>query len=58
MRKFLLGLACGLVVGVVCVAGVQAYANSYMMGWDVVRGGRVICQDPFMWTSTREIECD
>lgn len=57
MRKLVLGIVIGLVLG----AG-GAAAQSYMMGWTVTvttdRGLTVTCEDPFIWSALREIECD
>ncbi len=62
---FVTGLIVGLLVG--ASAGLLASdveprligGNGYLMGWDVsTSDGDVICGDPYIWASTREIECD
>ena len=60
MRKFLMGLATGLVLGVVATASAAQIVGStgYMMGWDIQKDGDTICSDPYVWTATKEIECD
>lgn len=30
----------------------------YLMGFSVVKDGNTICEDPFFWEGTKEIECD
>lgn len=61
MRNFLLGLGAGLVIG---LAGTAASAarivgdTGYLMGWSVTVSGDEVCSDPYVWTATREIECD
>jgi hypothetical protein len=30
----------------------------YLSGWTVSVNGREICDDPYIWDSTHEIECD
>ena len=32
--------------------------NGYLTGWSVTKDGDEVCSDPYIWTSTREIECD
>ena len=29
-----------------------------LYGWDVVKDGETICYAPYVWSSTKEIECD
>jgi len=60
MRNFIVGVAFGLMVGIVLPALAQRVigADGFLMGWDVTFNGRTICRDPFVWTSTKEIECD
>ena len=60
MRKFLLGLGCGLAIG---AAGTSTAAQlvgdtGYLTGWTVTKDSEEICYMPFVWTATKEIECD
>ncbi len=54
----------GFVVGIATAAAVSAFAaqlvgdDGYLAGWSVTVGGEEVCADPYVWTSTREIECD
>ncbi len=32
--------------------------GGYLMGFSVVKNGNTICEDPFFWEATKEIECD
>jgi hypothetical protein len=59
MAKFVLGMACGLALG---LGGTAMAANivggdSFLSGWDVVRNGEVVCKDPWAVVASKLIEC-
>lgn len=60
MRKFLTGLIAGLALGTVMPAAAAQMVGStgYLTGWTVTKDGDEICYMPYIWTYTREIECD
>ena len=60
MRKYIMGFIAGLAVGTVvpAAAAVMVGGNGYLTGWDVIKDGETICYAPYIWTATREIECD
>ncbi len=65
-KPFALGLGLGLLLGGTASAGAAVVlrptmsgTNGYLMRWDVVNSdGDTVCSDPYVWMSTREIECD
>ena len=63
-EKRLKTFACGLVLGLSFGIGISAWAaklvggDNYLIGWDVLVDGETVCSDPYIWTSTHEIECD
>ena len=59
MRKFLLGLGCGLAIGTASAAtAAELIGKGYLTGWSVTKNGDEICYMPYIWTATKEIECD
>lgn len=62
---FILGLLLGLTVGT--AAGVLASEHTprivggdgYLLGYDIIdQDSDILCRDPWVWTSTKEIECE
>ena len=60
MRRFILGLGLGVLIGSAgtAIAATIVGSDGYMIGWTVQKDGEAICDDPWVWTGTREIECD
>lgn len=60
MRKFVTGLIVGLTLGTVVPAAAATLVGGtgYLHGWTVTKDGDEICYMPYIWTATREIECD
>jgi len=38
--------------------GPRLLGTGYLEGWTVSINGKEICDDPYIWDSTHEIECD
>lgn len=60
MRKFVYGF----VVGVMCAAATGVFAaklvgeNGYLHGWTVEVDGEEVCSDPYIYISSREVQCN
>ncbi|MCH8180223.1 MAG: hypothetical protein IIA02_10635 [Proteobacteria bacterium] len=60
MKRFIFGMIFGALLG----AGGFSWAakvvggNGYLTGWSVTVNGEEACSAPYIWLSTREIECD
>lgn len=60
MMKFIAGMLFGLGIGIAVTATAAQLVGDtgYLSGWDVSINGETVCSDPYIWTNTREIECD
>lgn len=59
MTRFSIGFAIGLLLGTATAAAAAVIGGSgFLYGWDVVKDGETICYAPYVWSSTKEIECD
>jgi hypothetical protein len=60
MKKIAIGFVAGLIAGAAVPVGAAALVGStgYLFGWTVTMDGDEVCDAPFIWTATREIECD
>lgn len=60
MRDFMTGLSVGLLLGVAApvTAATLVGGTGYLSGWTVTKNGDEICYMPYIWTATKEIDCD
>lgn len=65
MRRMVIGIVIGLSIGSVVrlvAASLEPKTSGYMIGWTVKittsEGVEVKCDDPFIWPTIKEIECD
>ena len=60
MKKIMIGFIAGLAAGaaVPVAAATLVGSTGYLIGWSVTKNGTEICYMPYVWTISREIECD
>lgn len=60
MRKYIIGFVAGLALGATAPAAAALIVGNtgYLIGWTVTKDGDEVCYMPYIWTATREIECD
>lgn len=60
MRRYAIGFLVGLLTGATAsvLAAQLVGGTGYLMGWSVTVNGEEVCDDPYVWPGTREIECD
>lgn len=59
MTKFATGLLLGLTLATITPAIAQSVSGSGVMsGWEVRANGRVVCRDPYVRPSAREVSCE
>lgn len=60
MRRALVGFIAGIFVGAAATsfAAKMVGGNGYLIGWTVDVGDEEVCSDPYIWHSTKQIECD
>lgn len=56
LAGFVIGVSLGLAVSAIA-APMIAGGNGYLFGWSVTYRGKTICDDPFIWAGTKEVEC-
>lgn len=58
MSRFIAGAILGLVLGVAATAGAESLmSQGYLHGWSVIGPRGAVCDAPFIWPATREIDC-
>lgn len=60
MKKFVGGFILGAMTGIAAsaLAAQIVGGNGWLHGWEVTKDGETICDAPYVWVGTREIECD
>lgn len=59
MARFVIGLVCGLAVGIAgTAAAVTVTGNdAHLVGWEVKKGGESLCKDPWVAVAVQLIDC-
>jgi hypothetical protein len=58
MRAMLVGILLGLALGL-CASALAANGGAgFLLGWTVMKNGSLLCSDPFVWPTIKEIDCE
>ena len=59
MRQLVIGIAIGIVIGASASAvAAGIFGTGYLEGWTVSKDGEEVCDSPFVYPGSKEIECD
>lgn len=60
MHKYLIGFLAGALFSLSATSFAARLVGDvgYLFGWSVTVDGEEVCDDPYIWTATKEIECD
>jgi hypothetical protein len=58
MKRFIVGFVVGLILGGSTAYAAGVFGSGYLFGLTVTKDGDDICDSPYVWARTHEIECD
>lgn len=60
VKRFIIGFILGSItsLSIGCFAVSYFGGSGYMFNWEVTKDGYTVCEDPYIWGNSQEIECD